>query len=146
MNRKAQKLHITRNIFQIVKSPLFITSRNPPIGSSAPSFTSKITVPDSRARTVCHWPMGMFRATTDPPGREFQGLPTEHEKDFPIPRAGWRGRIWTRMAPRYRACSYPGAVSANPRVPGGWNRFKDRKFSGRLPVRPAMTSVISTSV
>ncbi len=103
-----------------------------PVGSYGPSFTSMITVPDSRARTVCHWSAEMLSTTTGPPGQEFKGLPTEHEKDFPIPRAGWRGRIWTRMAPRYRACSYPGAVSANPRVPGGWNRFKDRKFSGRL--------------
>jgi len=39
-----------------------------PVGSYGPSLTSIMTVPDSRARTVCHWPMGMFRATTGPPG------------------------------------------------------------------------------
>ena len=39
-----------------------------PVGLYGPSFTSMRTVPDSRARTVCHWPMGMFRATTGPPG------------------------------------------------------------------------------
>ena len=39
-----------------------------PVGSYGPSLTSMMTVPDSRARTVCHWPMGMFRATTGPPG------------------------------------------------------------------------------
>jgi len=60
-----------------------------PVGSYGPSFTSMITVPDSRARAVCYWSAGMFSATTGPPERGFQGLPTEHEKDFPIPRAGW---------------------------------------------------------
>ena len=39
-----------------------------PIGSYAPSFTSIITVPLSRTRTVCHWPMGILRATTFTPG------------------------------------------------------------------------------
>ena len=40
-----------------------------PVGSYGPSFTSIITVPLSKARTVCHWPIGMLRATTEPPGR-----------------------------------------------------------------------------
>lgn len=34
------------------------------MGSYAPSFTSIITVPLSSTRTVCHWPIGMFNATT----------------------------------------------------------------------------------
>ena len=39
-----------------------------PIGSYFPSFISKITVPDSNARTVCHCPAGIFTATTGPLG------------------------------------------------------------------------------
>ena len=78
-----------------------------PNGSYGSSMISMMTVPDSKAWTA----------------RDSDTLSRK--------RAG-RGRIWTRIAPRYRACSYPGAVSANPRVPGVWNRFKDRKFSGRL--------------
>ncbi len=39
-----------------------------PIGSYAPSFTSIITVPLSRTRTVCHWPMGKVKPATRPPG------------------------------------------------------------------------------
>ena len=34
-----------------------------------------------------------------------------------------------------KALPYPGAVSANPRVPGGWNRFKVKKISERLQGR-----------
>lgn len=39
-----------------------------PVGSYAPSFISNITEPDSNARTVCHWPAGIFKATTCPLG------------------------------------------------------------------------------
>lgn len=38
-----------------------------PVCSYGPSLTSIMIVPDSRARTVRHWPMGMFRATTGRP-------------------------------------------------------------------------------
>ncbi len=38
------------------------------VGSYFPFFISRITVPDSNACTVCHWPAGMLRATTGPFG------------------------------------------------------------------------------
>ena len=38
------------------------------VGSYAPSFTSKITVPDSRTSTVCHCPFGIFRPKQGPLG------------------------------------------------------------------------------
>ena len=34
-----------------------------PMGSYPPSFASIIAVPLSMARTVCHWPIGIFSAT-----------------------------------------------------------------------------------
>ncbi len=37
------------------------------IGSYAPSFISRITVPLSRALNVCHCPAGIFNAQTGPP-------------------------------------------------------------------------------
>lgn len=40
-----------------------------PSGSYAPSLHSRITVPDSRALTVCHCPAGILIATTGPSGR-----------------------------------------------------------------------------
>lgn len=37
-----------------------------PMGAYGPSLHSRITVPLSKARAVCHWPGGMLRATTGP--------------------------------------------------------------------------------
>ena len=59
-----------------------------PVGSYGPSLTSMMTVPDSRARTVCHWPMGMSSGRL--PGRRARvrwprcsGAPTRHRTPPP---------------------------------------------------------------
>lgn len=39
-----------------------------PMGTYGPSFTSRITEPDSKAFTVCLWSAGMLKATTCPLG------------------------------------------------------------------------------
>lgn len=51
-----------------------------------------MTVPDSRARTVCHWPMGMFRALF--------GLLASSDRRK-------RDCIWARMVPQLLTSSYP---------------------------------------
>ena len=50
------------------KQPSYFSMSTSEIGLYFPFFISNITVPDSNACTVCHWPAGILRATTGPLG------------------------------------------------------------------------------
>lgn len=74
---------------------------------------------------------GDYRAA----GRGFDCNRTARDSDT-LPRRVGRARLNpNRDDSPASACSYPGEVPADPRVPGGWNRFKVRKISERLQGR-----------
>ena len=58
---------VTTSSFILLTSYIFRMSQSWS-GSYFPSFISRITEPDSKALTVCHWPAGIFKATTCPLG------------------------------------------------------------------------------